>query len=138
MKLRVNLIAAMITVALVFTAWTCNAVAATANGSFNYDFASDPACGGTVTTDCIDHFEIWDVTVAGTPKRLSPTPIPPPATTASPVTFSFKVGPPYGGRTWSAVAVAKDGTTSDMTAPSSQKVIQVRPGAPASFVVNLN
>ena len=37
--------------------------AATANGSFNFDFASDPACSATVTADCIDHFEVWDVTV---------------------------------------------------------------------------
>jgi hypothetical protein len=116
--------------------WTCNAVAATANGSFNFDFNSDPACTSTVTTDCIDHFEIWDVT--GTPKKISPSPIPVPSPATSPVTFSFKVGPPYGGRKWSAVAVAKDGTTSDMTAPQSQATVQVRPGAPASFVINLN
>ena len=87
-----------------------------------------------MTADCIDHFEVWDVT--SSPKKLATVALPTPAD--SPVSFSFKVGPPYGSRKWSAVAVAKDGTTSDMTAPQSQGTVSVRPGAPASFVVNLN
>jgi hypothetical protein len=118
---------------LIMAAWTCGAFAATANGSFNFDFSSDPACSATVTADCIDHFEIWDVT--SSPKKLSTVALPSPA--ASPVNFTFKVGPPYGSRKWSAVAVAKDGTTSDMTAPQAQGTVNVRPGAPASFVVDL-
>ena len=120
--------------ALLMASWTCEAFAATATGTFNFDFASDPACSATVTADCIDHFEVWDVT--SSPKKLASVALPSP--TASPVSFSFKVGPPYGSRKWSAVAVAKDGTTSDMTAPQSQGTVSVRPGAPASFVVNLN
>ena len=120
--------------ALLIASWTCEAFAATATGSFNFDFASDPACSATVTADCIDHFEVWDVTV--TPRKLATVALPSPA--ASPINFSFKVGPPYGSRKWSAVAVAKDGTTSDMTAPQSQGTVSVRPGAPASFVVSLN
>ncbi len=118
---------------LIMASWTCAAFAATANGSFNFDFSSDPACSATVTADCIDHFEIWDVTSA--PKKLSTVALPAPA--ASPINFTFKVGPPYGSRKWSAVAVAKDGTTSDMTAPQAQSTVNVRPGAPASFVVDL-
>jgi hypothetical protein len=119
---------------LLMVSWTCEAFAATATGSFNFDFASDPACSTTVTADCIDHFEVWDVT--SSPKKLATVALPGPA--ASPVNFSFKVGPPYGARKWSAVAVAKDGTSSDMTASQSQNTVSVRPGAPASFVVNLN
>jgi hypothetical protein len=122
-----------ICVSLLMATWTCGAFAATANGSFNYDFASDPACSATITADCIDHFEIWDVT--STPKKLSAVAVP--STPNSAINFSFKVGPPYGSRKWSAVAVAKDGTASDMTAPQSQNTVNVRPGAPASFVVNL-
>lgn len=118
---------------LIMAAWTCGAFAATANGSFNFDFSSDPACSATVTANCIDHFEIWDVT--SSPSKLSTVALPAPA--ASPITFSFKVGPPYGARKWSAVAVAKDGTTSDITVPQAQSTVNVRPGAPASFVVNL-
>ena len=113
--------------------WSCGAFAATANGSFNFDFNSDPACSATVTADCIDHFEVWDVTAS--PKKLATVALPSPP--ATPVNFSFKVGPPYGSRKWSAVAVAKDGTASDMTASQSQATVSVRPGAPASFVVNL-
>ena len=121
-------------VSFLLTIWTCGAFAATANGSFNYDFTSDPACSATVTTDCVDHFEIWDV--SSSPKKLATVSIGFPAVT--PVNFNFKVGPPYGARKWSAVAVAKDGMTSDMTAAQSQSTVNVRPGAPASFVVNLN
>jgi hypothetical protein len=123
-----------ICVSFLMTAWTCGAFAATATGSFSFDFVSDPACSTTVTANCIDHFEIWDVTSA--PKKLSTVDIATPA--ATPINFSFKVGPPYGARKWSAVAVAKDGATSDMTAEQSQNTVNVRPGAPASFVVNLN
>lgn len=122
-----------ICISLVMATWTCSAFGATATGSFNFDFNSDPACSATVTADCIDHFEIWDVTSA--PKKLAAVAMP--SAQASPINFSFKVGPPYGSRKWSAVAVAKDGTTSDMTAPQSQSTVNVRPGAPASFVVNL-
>ena len=129
MKLSLTICAA-----LLMASWTCEAFAATATGSFNFDFASDPACSATVTTDCIDHFEVWDITAA--PKKLATVALPSPA--ASPVNFTFKVGPPYGSRKWSAVAVAKDGTTSDMTAPQAQGTVSVRPGAPASFIVNLN
>jgi len=122
-----------ICVSLLMASWTCEAFAATATGSFNFDFASDPACSATVTADCIDHFEVWDVTAS--PKKLATVTLPNPV--ASPINFNFKVGPPYGSRKWSAVAVAKDGTTSDMTAPQSQGTVNVRPGAPAAFVVNL-
>ncbi len=118
---------------LMMSAWTCGAFAATANGAFNFDFASDPVCSATVTADCIDHFEIWDVT--SSPRKLSTVAMPTPA--ASPISFTFKVGPPYGSRKWSAVAVAKDGTTSDLAASQAQNTVNVRPGAPASFVVNL-
>lgn len=115
-------------------AWTCGAFAATATGSFSYDLTTDVPCSAAVTTNCIDHFEIWDVT--GTANKLATVPMPNPP--ASPVPFSFKVGPPYGARTWSAVAVAKDGTQSDITAAQSKSTVNVRPGAPASFVVSLN
>jgi hypothetical protein len=118
---------------LLSIAWTCNALAATASGSFNFDFASEPPCSATVTADCIDHFEVWDVTA--TAKKLATVPVPNPPAAA--VNFSFKVGPPYGPRKWAAVAVAKDGTSSDMSAPQAQAAVTVRPGAPASFVVNL-
>jgi len=121
-------------VSFFMTLWTCGAFAATATGSFNYDFTTDPACSAAVIADCIDHFEIWDVT--GTPKKLATVSIANPA--VSPVNFNFKVGSPYGARKWSAVAVAKDGTSSDMTATQSQSTVNVRPGAPGSFVVNLN
>ena len=123
-----------ICVSLIMATWTCGAFAATATGSFNFDFTSDTACSTTVTADCIDHFEVWDVT--SSPRKLATVNVPNPP--ASPINFNFKVGPPYGARKWSAVAVAKDGTASDMTAPQSQNTVNVRPGAPASFVVNLN
>lgn len=122
-----------ICISLTLVAWTCGAFAATATGSFNYDFVTEPACTSTVTVDCIDHFEIWDVTA--TPRKLASVALPsPPVQT---VNFNFKVSPPYGSRKWSAVAVAKDGTTSDLTAEQSQATVNVRPGAPAGFVVNL-
>ena len=122
-----------ITLSLLMMLWTCGALAATANGSFNYDFTTDPACSPALAADCIDHFEIWDVTAA--PAKLATVAIP--STPSAPVSFNFKIGPPYGSRKWSAVAVAKNGTSSDMNAAQSQAAVNVRPGTPASFVVNM-
>jgi len=122
-----------ISVSFLMTVWTCGAMAATASGSFNFDFATDPACSATVTADCIDHFEIWDVTA--TPQKLATVALPSPP--APSVSFSFKIGPPYGSRKWAAVAVAKNGTTSDMTAAQAQATVAVRPGAPTVFVASL-
>ena len=120
-------------VSVLMATWTCGANAATANGSFNFDFNSDPACSATLTANCVDHFEVWDVTAS--PRKLAS--VAAPTAPAAAVSFSFKVGPPYGARKWSAVAMAKDGTTSDMNASQSQATVSVRPGAPASFVVNM-
>jgi hypothetical protein len=99
-------LATVVAISLVMAVWTCGAMAATASGSFNYDFTTDPVCTATVTA-----------------------PNPP----AASVSFNFKVGPPYGSRKWSAVAVAKNGTSSDMTAAQSQATVNVRPGAPRAL-----
>lgn len=61
---------------LLMAAWTCEAFAATATGPFNVDFASDPACSATVRSDCIDHFEAWDV--SNSPKKLAIIALPSP------------------------------------------------------------
>jgi len=127
---------------LMIGAWTCNAGAATATGSFNYDFTTDPPCNNpTVTKNCIDHFTIFDITDA--PQNVALTSVTPSTTvsTTGPTTlpFSFKVGAPYGNRTWVVQAVALDKNGVAVSSVSSAPAtVNVKPGAPAAFVVNLN
>jgi len=132
MKIKLGIAAV---VAVLAIGWACHAFAGTASASFSYDFSADVPCTTTVTTDCVDHFEIWDIT--GTAKQVSPS-IPVPNPISASVAATFKVGPPYGTRKWSVIAVAKDGTSSNINAASAQSTVQVRPGTPASVVINLN
>lgn len=132
---------ATIALAVMLGAWACNAIAATASGSFTYDFTNDVPCSATVTKDCIDHFTIFDVTAAPSNIVLSTVVAPNTGTASTSVPFNFKVGAPYGTRKWAVTATAKDSagnfTSSDPAAPQAQATVTVRPGAPASFVVNL-
>lgn len=129
----------------ILAAWTCNAIAATATGQFTYDYSVDPPCAGNVNDkNCIDHFQIFDITAHPSDVVLTtivPSTNPPLPTGITPVPFNFKVGAPYGTRKWAVVAVARDASgamvSSDVTAPAAQATIMVRPGAPAAFVVNL-
>src|ERR1043166_9159863 len=112
--------------AVLLGAWACNAIAATATGSFNYDFSQDPACADSTSKNCIDHFQIFDVTAHPSDVSLSAV-VPPNTTNPSGVTsvpFNFKVGAPYGSRKWAVTAVARDASgamvSSDITAPASQ------------------
>jgi hypothetical protein len=137
-------IMSIVLVGIAACAWTCNAIAATATGSFTYDYTNDPPCSDTVTTNCIDHFQIFDVTaspqdvVLTTIVPSSRSPVPTGVTT---VPFNFKIGAPYGTRKWAVTAIAKDKNgafvSSDLAAPQAQATVVVKPGAPAAFTVTL-
>lgn len=123
---------------LLFCALAARAQAAyNVSAKFDYDFTYAPACSTTVTTWCVDHFELWDTTTAS--KALLKT-VPLPATATGKVTgiattFVWSAG--MGNRNLSAVCGFRDGTgTVVFTDPvKMQVVVQLPANPPTGFVV---
>jgi hypothetical protein len=76
---------------------------------WSYDYGPTPACSETRATDCIDHFEIMDITAQK--KRLVIPSVSNPNTAVGKVdkiSAEFKYGPPFGLRTMSVIAVKRN------------------------------
>jgi hypothetical protein len=77
--------------------------------SWSYDYTRQPACSSSRTNSCIDHFEILDYTDAQHPKLLRTVPNPSNAAgRVDNISDEFSYGPPFGARTITVVAVARD------------------------------
>ena len=76
--------------------------------TWSYDYGPMPACSATRTTDCIDHFEILDIT--DQKKAVVPSVGNPKAAVGKvdKISADFKYGPPFGRRTISMIAVGRD------------------------------
>lgn len=104
--------------------------------SLNYDFSADNACGASVTKNCLQQFNIYDLT-SGTPVKLFSVPAPAGAT--GPVTGITGTSAPLtlksGVHTFGATAQLGDGTESSPNA--STATATVAPGSPASFSITV-
>jgi hypothetical protein len=85
------------------------ALAARVTLTWSYDYGPTPACSATRTTDCIDHFEIVDVT-AQRKKIVIPSVGNPTAAVGKvdKISAEFKYGPPFGWRTISVIVVKRN------------------------------
>ena len=105
----------------------------TVSVTLNYDFSVDNACSATVTTGCIQQFNIYDITGGGTPVKLFTIAAPSGAATA--VTgisgTSGAVSLKAGVHTFAATAQTADGTESSPN--GSTATAAVAPGSPVSF-----
>ena len=45
--------------------------------AFNYDFTKTPACSATVTTGCVAHFVVYDISLPGVQHQLFTIAVPP-------------------------------------------------------------
>jgi hypothetical protein len=82
---------------------------ATVTMTWSYDYGPDPACNETRTTNCVDHFEVKDITAG--PVLLQRVDNPHQAYQAvNDITATFSLGPPYGVRTLAVAAVGRDGS----------------------------
>jgi len=105
--------------------------------TLNYDFTTDAACSATVTKNCLQQFNIYDVTT-GTPVKLFSVTAPAGATgavngisgTSGLLTLRS------GVHVFGATAQMADGTESNPNA--STATATTPPGSPANFSVTVN
>jgi len=105
---RIGLISLAAVLLIFWAAFFGKGFAARVTLTWSYDYGPMPACSATRTTNCIDHFEVLDITdqketvtiqfvcnakeAVGKVERIS---------------ANFKYGPPFGHRTISVIAVAR-------------------------------
>jgi hypothetical protein len=84
-------------------------LAANVTASWSYDYGPMPACSETRTIDCLDHFEVLDITDPNKTLVIQSVSNPKPAVgKVNKVSTDFKYGPPFGQRTMSVIAVGRD------------------------------
>lgn len=105
--------------------------------TLNYDFTTDAACSATVTKNCVQQFNIYDVTT-GTPVKLFSVAAPAGATGAvNGITgTSGLLTLRSGVHVFGATAQMADGTESNPNA--STATVTTPPGSPANFSVTVN
>jgi hypothetical protein len=104
--------------------------------SWSYDYGPQPACSTPQSKNCIDHFEVQDITNADKITVVSVVGNPNPAAgKVDGISTSFKYGPPFGTRTISVVAVARDaqGKTIASNPYACRVTVSIRPGAKTSL-----
>jgi len=112
-------------------------LAANVHASWTYDYTPEPACSATRATNCIDHFEVLDITSENF-TLIATVPNPKPATgRVDDVSVTFKYGPPFGQRTISVVAVGRDPTGNRVTSNpyAARATASIRPVASVSTIL---
>lgn len=108
----------------------------TVTATLSYDFTVDNACSSTVTTGCVQQFNIYDLTSGSAVKLFS---IPAPAGSTGPATgitgTSGLLTLKAGLHTFAATAQMADGTESNPK--DSTATATVKPGSPVSFTVSV-
>lgn len=102
--------------------------------SWSYDYTGVPLCSATVTTNCMDHFEMQDAS-GGSPVLIAAVQNPANATGKVPaITGTFQTST-LGQRTFAVTAVGRDNTgnlvSSDWT--KCQGTFQVPPSPPSGL-----
>jgi hypothetical protein len=110
------------------------ACGSTVNLSWSYDYTGVPVCSTTVTTNCLDHFEMQDAST-GTPVLIAVVQNPAsPAGKVAGITGIFQTSS-LGQRTFAVTAVGRDNTgtlvSSDWT--KCEATFQVPPSAPSGL-----
>lgn len=77
--------------------------------SWSYDYGPKPACSATQTVNCIDHFEVEDITDQDKMVSIQSVGNPgQPIGKVNDISATFTYGPPFGQRTLSVIAVGRD------------------------------
>jgi hypothetical protein len=111
--------------------------ASNVTATWSYDYGPEPGCSATQTTNCIDHFEVQDITNQQSFVLIQK--VPNPSTVIGKVdhiSTSFKYGPPFGQRTVSVIAVGKDpkGERVSSNPFAARVIVTIRPSAKISLV----
>lgn len=105
-------------------------VSATVIATWSYDYTPLPACSATRATNCIDHFEVLDITSQDF-SNLASAPNPPsPVGRIDRISVTFKYGPPFGQRTIAVIAVGKGpaGLRTSSNPYAARATALIRPG----------
>ncbi|KKN20430.1 hypothetical protein LCGC14_0935670 [marine sediment metagenome] len=99
--------------------------------TWDYDYAVDPACTATLTTDCVEGFELSASSgvLATIPNPSNPTGF------VAGITTTITKGPPYGPQTFSLVATGRDGAGNRIDSNPSTVTATIRPGKPQNIRV---
>jgi hypothetical protein len=111
--------------------------AANVRASWTYDYAPEPACSVTRSRDCIDHFEVLDITNKDFVLITSVSNPSPANDRVDNISTTFKYGPPFGQRTISVVAVGKDPKGDRITSNpyAARGTASIRPRATVSTIL---
>jgi len=83
--------------------------AANVTTSWSYDYGPLSACSAAQPTDCIDHFEVQDITHQDKPISIQSVDNPALAVgKVDGITTKFRYGPPFGQVTFSVIAVKRE------------------------------
>lgn len=113
-------------------------LAANVRASWTYDYSHQPACSTQQDKDCIDHFEVLDITnqkfslIATVPNPSAPF------GRVDAISASFSYGPPFGERVIAVIAVAKDskGARVSSNPYAARATAVIRPRATVSAVLS--
>jgi hypothetical protein len=98
---------------------------------WSYDYTRDPACTPARLTNCVDHFEVLDISDQNNMKTVVIVPNPSPAAGfVATISVSFAYGPPFGRRSLSVLTVGRDATGNRTTSNpfSSWVTVPIYPG----------
>lgn len=112
-----------------------HALAANVTASWSYDYGPMPGCSEERATNCIDHFEVLDISDRKNPVVIRSVGNPKPAVgKVGKISTDFKYGPPFGQRTISVTAVSRGPNGSRVTSdPEAARVtVSIRPSAKLS------
>jgi hypothetical protein len=130
---------AILAVVLVAAGWLLlrtGVLSSTLTATWSYDYTPFPSCSSERTANCIDHFEILDIT--NQEKHRFVEAIPSPAVAPGKIesiSKRFKYGPPYGEITLSVVAVKRGEGGSLITSNpfAARATVKLLPGVRASI-----
>ncbi len=111
-------------------------LAANVRANWSYDYGPMPSCSARRATNCIDHFEVLDISDRKKTVVIRFVDNPKPAVgKVDKISTDFKYGPPFGQRTISVIAVGRDPNGARVTSdPDAARVtVSIRPSARMSL-----
>ena len=96
---------------------------------WDYDYSVDPACTVTLTSNCVEGFELSDANgvLQTIPNPANPTGF------VSGISTTVVKGPPYGNQTFSLVAVGLDSSGAVVESVPATVDAVIRPGRPQNI-----
>jgi hypothetical protein len=111
-------------------------LASSVTATWSYDYGPVPACSTALSSGCIDHFELQEITSSQKLKLIQTVNNPPCAAgKIDGITTKFRYGPPFGAITISVVSVMRDndGALVASNPYAARATVAIWPGIRASL-----